>query len=150
MCIRDSVYAHWQGQFQLSSTLPRLQLSYRVIGSIVQDGQLPLLRSENWQAPIEVINNSADKTKWPLFLFGAVIEDANALVDTAPEFQAYLQFPVRSLYAVDDTGRVVFAGPTIQQQHFDDRHLNVVLERGGGLDFGAPQTADHSRNRQRA
>ena len=126
-----SVYAHWQGQFQLSSTLPRLQLSYRVIGSIVQDGQLPLLRSENWQAPIEVINNSADKTKWPLFLFGAVIEDANALVDTDPEFQSYLQFPVRSLYAVDDTGRIVFAGPTIQQPHFDDRHLNVVLERGG-------------------
>ena len=131
LILLGSVCTHWQGQIQLGTTLPHWQLNYRVIGSIVQDGQLPLLRSENWQAPIEVINNGADKTKWPLFLFGAVIEDANALVDTAPEFQAYLQFPVRSLYAVDDTGRVVFAGPTIQQQHFDDRHLNVVLERGG-------------------
>ena len=126
-----SVYAHWHGQIQLSKTLPRLQLSYRVIGSIVGEGQLPLLRSENWQAPIEVVNKSPAKAKWPLFLFGAVIEDANALTDVDPEFQAYLQFPVQSLYAVDDTERVVFAGPTIKQPHFDDRHLNEIIEQGG-------------------
>ena len=126
-----SVYVHWHGQVQLSTKQPRLQLSYQVIGSMVHQGQLPLLRSENWQAPIEVINNRFDKAKWPLFLFGAVIEDANALSDANPEFQAYLQFPVRSLYAVDDTERVVFAGPTIQQQHFDDRYLDEVLKQGG-------------------
>ena len=126
-----SVYAHWYGQIQLGTTLPRLQLSYQVIGSITGQGQLPLLRAENWRAPIEVVNNRPDKAKWPLFLFGAVIEDANALADTDPDFQAYLQFPVQSLYAVDDTGRVVFAGPTMQQQHFDDRHLNEIVEQSG-------------------
>ena len=126
-----SVYAHWHGQIQLGTTQPRLQLSYRVIQSIVGEGQLPLLRSENWRAPIEVVNNRSDKAKWPLFLFGAVIEDANALVDANPEFQAYLQFPVQSLYAVDDAERIVFAGPTIQQQHFDDRYLNEIIGQGG-------------------
>ena len=131
LILMASVYAHWHGPINLSTTLPRLQLSYRVIGSIVGEGQLPLLRAENWQAPIEVVNNNSDKAKWPLFLFGAVIEDANALADSDPEFQAYLQFPVQSLYAVDDAERIVFAGPTIQQQHFDDRYLNEIVEQGG-------------------
>ena len=131
LILMASVYAHWHGPINLSTTLPRLQLSYRVIGSIVGEGQLPLLRAENWQAPIEVVNNNSDKSKWPLFLFGAVIEDANALADSDPEFQAYLQFPVQSLYAVDDAERIVFAGPTIQQQHFDDRYLNEIVEQGG-------------------
>jgi len=126
-----SIYAHWHGKIQLSTKLPHLQHSYQVIGSMVHQGQLPLLRSENWQAPIDVINNRTAKANWPLFLFGAVIEDANALSDTDPEFQTYLQFPVQSLYTVDLKERVVFAGPTIRQQHFDSRYLDEVLKQGG-------------------
>ena len=60
-----------------------------------------------------------------------MIEDANALAVANPEFQAYLQFPVQSLYAIDDTERIVFAGPTIQHQHFDDRYLNEIIGQGG-------------------
>jgi len=126
-----SVYAHWYGQIQLGTTLPRLQLSYQVIGSITGQGQLPLLRAENWRAPIEVVNNRSDKAKWPLFLFGAVIEDEHALSDSDAEFQAYLQFPVRSLYELDSKQRVVFAGPTMSRTHFDERYLDNVVEHGG-------------------
>ena len=103
----------------------------RIMAWVVQKGQLPLLRHENWKSPIEVINNSTDKAKWPLFLFGAVIEDASALSDPDTDFQAYLQFPVRSLYRIDFADRVVFAGPTIQDQHFDDRYLTDVIDQGG-------------------
>lgn len=102
-----------------------------LITEIAKTGQLPLLRFENWQAAIAAVNARSDKANQPLFLFGAVIEDANALSDTDTEFQAYLQFPVRSLYGLDSTERVVFAGPTIQYQHFDDRYLDTVVQQGG-------------------
>jgi len=102
-----------------------------LITEIAKTGQLPLLRFENWEAAIAAVNAQPDKANQPLFLFGAVIEDANALSDTDTEFQAYLQFPVRSLYGLDSTERVVFAGPTIQYQHFDDRYLDTVVQQGG-------------------
>ena len=103
----------------------------RLIGETVLHGRLPLLRTENWQAAIEVVSNRPDKAGWPLFLFAAVIEDENALLDSDAKFQAYLQFPVRSLYQLDSRKRVVFAGPTISQQHFDDRYLDEVISQGG-------------------
>lgn len=98
---------------------------------VVRSGQLPLLRTENWQAAIEVVNDSPGKAKWPLFLFGAVIEDENALSDSDADFQTYLQFPVRGLYELDLSQRVVFAGPTMSRRHFDDRYIDDVVEQGG-------------------
>jgi len=80
---------------------------------------------------IEVVNDSTRRSKWPLFLFGAVIEDEHALSDSDAEFQAYLQFPVRSLYELDSKQRVVFAGPTMSRTHFDERYLDNVVEHGG-------------------
>ncbi len=126
-----SVYAHLHDQNFPSTTQPRLTFSYRVLGTIARDGQLPLLRGENWRAPIGVVNDSTERAKWPVFLFGAVLEDANALTDADPEFQAYLQFPVQSLYAIDADERTVFAGPTMSHQHFDGRHLSEVVGQGG-------------------
>ena len=78
-----------------------------------------------------MINTSDDKAKWPLFLFGAVIEDGNALSNPDADFQSYLQFPVRSCYHVDCDDRIVFAGPTLPKQHFDDRYLAEVIKQGG-------------------
>ena len=103
----------------------------RLVSSIVLSGKLPLLRTENWESPIDVINTSDDKAKWPLFLFGAVIEDGNALSNPDADFQSYLQFPVRSCYHVDCDDRIVFAGPTLPKQHFDDRYLAEVIKQGG-------------------
>ena len=47
------------------------------------------------------------------------------------KFQSYLQFPVRGLYELDASQRVVFAGPTMSRQHFDQRYLDDVVEQGG-------------------
>ena len=113
--------------------IPEVERPYRssLIVEAVRHGRLPLMRTENWKTAIEVVNDSPNKAKWPLFLFGAVIEDANALFDSDADFQAYLQFPVRSLYEIDSKQRIVFAGPTMSRQHFDDRYLDDVLEQGG-------------------
>ena len=109
-----------------------LNLDYNpIVVEAVRHGQLPLMRTENWRAAIEAVNDNSDKAKWPLFLFGAIIEDSNALVDSDAEFQAYLQFPVRGLYALDSSQRVVFAGPTMSRQHFDARYLDKVVDQGG-------------------
>ena len=97
----------------------------------VRNGRLPLMRTANWRAAIDVVNDSPDRAKWPLFLFGAVIEDSNALADSDADFQEYLQFPVRGLYELDSSQRVVFAGPTMMRQHFDERYLDDVEEQGG-------------------
>ena len=102
-----------------------------LIVEIAKYRQVPLLRHANWRSAISVVNDSPARSKWPLFLFGAVIEDENALGDLDPKFQAYLQFPVRGLYELNSSQRVVFAGPTMSRQHFDERYLDEVVEQGG-------------------
>ena len=123
------VFVHVRN-FRLTNNSASLPYN-RLVSSIVLSGKLPLLRTENWESPIDVINTSDDKAKWPLFLFGAVIEDGNALSNPDADFQSYLQFPVRSCYHVDCDDRIVFAGPTLPKQHFDDRYLAEVIEQGG-------------------
>ena len=114
----------------LASLFLHLHINSLIVET-VRHGQLPLLRTANWKAAIEMVNHSPDRSRWPLFLFGAVIEDAHALMDSDPKFQAYLQFPVRSLYQLDSNQRAVFAGPTMSRLHFDERYLNDVLDQGG-------------------
>ena len=73
----------------LASLFLQVQGNHLVV-QIVRSGQLPLLRTENWKAAIEVVNESPSKAKWPLFLFGAVIEDENALSDAEAEVSIVL------------------------------------------------------------
>ena len=89
------------------------------------------MRNEAWKPAIARVNADEQADNWPIFLFAAVIEDAEALVQTEDRFQAYLQFPIRSLYPVESESRSCFAGPTLNRRHFSEAMVEQTVDAGG-------------------
>lgn len=103
----------------------------RLVVQSLRTGQIQTMRIENWPAAINTINESQSKTKHPVLLFGSVIEDAGALNNRSEKFQRYLQFPIDSVYELDQNARSIVAGPTVVPPHFDDATVEKVLRSGG-------------------
>ena len=49
-----------------------------VVIHVVQSGVLPNFRHENWQEPIDQLNQAEEKAQWPVFLFANILEDREA------------------------------------------------------------------------
>lgn len=97
----------------------------------IRDNRPALMRNETWFQAITELNRDQTRSTFPLFLFGAVIEDEAAFEQRSHRFQQYLQFPVRSLYQVQPSDRYIFAGPTLGQPHFADNELDQAIAAGG-------------------
>lgn len=54
---------------------------------------------EDWRGALAWLEDPDQKTSWPVLLRAGLIEDQNAHVDPRPLYQAYLRFPLDSLYA---------------------------------------------------
>lgn len=97
----------------------------------IRDNRPAPMRNETWFQAITELNRDQTRSTFPLFLFGAVIEDEVAFEQRDHRFQRYLQFPVHSLYQVQPSDRFVFAGPTLGRPHFADQELDRAIASGG-------------------
>lgn len=101
------------------------------VATSIQQRRPTRMRTETWFQAITEINRDQRRKDYPLLLFGAVIEDADALTNRDPAFQSYLQFPVRGMYSIEPPNRFVFAGPTLGNPHFADTEIDRVRSAGG-------------------
>ncbi len=92
--------------------------------------ELPGLRFEDWETPIEFINADQSKRDQPIFLAANLIEDVDAFTNRAPTFQEYLLFPLKGLYSVEPK-RDLIPIPTLLREHFEDQHLRRIKKAGG-------------------
>ena len=84
----------------------------------------------SWNQVVWEINRDQERTRYPIFLFGGILEDADALNSTDVSFQEYLRFPLVGLYQLEHQG-VVRSGPTIHQPHFSTSMIDQALDEGG-------------------
>ena len=74
----------------------------KFVSSGFDPSELPGLRWEDWQSPINEINASQAKRNHPVLLAANLIEDVDALENSDAQFQAYLRFPVGGFYRVEN------------------------------------------------
>ena len=113
--------------------------------------ELPVLRVENWQAPIDLIKAHQSKARHPVFLFSNLIEDVDSIQNQDARFQRYLLFPIRGLYEVENSNRELIARPTLPVNHFAETDIEKIKQRGGAwvLVRGDPQILDEVANELR-
>ncbi|MEM7454061.1 MAG: hypothetical protein AAF456_06865 [Planctomycetota bacterium] len=92
--------------------------------------ELPLLRTENWAAVIEKVNETDSRSTQPVFLLANLLEDVAARENTDPDFQDYLKFPVASIYELDSKQRQIVVCPT-HVEPLSDADLQLLIERRG-------------------
>ena len=133
------------GMIFLATTAILNVAANRLVVQSIRAGQIPAMRVENWPAAITKINETQSKGSHPILLFGSVIEDAGALSNRSQQFQRYLQFPVSSIYELEQDSRFIFAGPTVVTPHFDDVAVDEII-RSGGAWILVRHHRDHARS----
>ena len=93
-----------------------------------EHNQLAVMRTEEWRSVSRLTHKvGGDK---PVFLFGNVIEDVDALTDNRPEFQEYLCFPVHGAYPFRGP---VLPRPTLSLVHFNESDIERIAKEGALL-----------------
>ena len=116
-------------------------------------GELPGLRWEDWKSPVDQINANQAKRNHPVLLASNLIEDVDALENSAAEFQAYVRFPVKGIYQIDTqtpsgtenetSSRQVIAIPTLPGEHTRASDIETIKNSGGAwlIVRGTPELA---------
>ena len=112
----------------------------KFVSSGFDPSELPGLRWEDWQSPINEINASQAKRNHPVLLAANLIEDVDALENSDAEFQAYLRFPVGGFYRVENqtpsnadetVAREIIAIPTLLREHTRPSDIEKIKNSGG-------------------
>lgn len=127
-------------QWAIATLFVLMNLSVNPIcHSIANSRSLPNFRHENWLDPIAQINADGNQNL-PVFLFGNVLEDADALSRSDRDFQAYLKFPVAGIYKINHADRI-FPMPSNRVDPFGAIELERLNPAGGWMLFRAQREA---------
>jgi mannosyltransferase len=88
-------------------------------------------RNEDWQAAVEMINDSEASKDEPVFVCSGLVEDGFLAESDNSDFHEYCLFAVSGVYSIERSSREVYAIPTSLYPRLNADHTQEVVSAGG-------------------